>query len=112
MKGKLSWYQPVGRCHWIVFFSYVIGMLNYPELRWDIVTGDIHTVAVGFDEEENATFVMDILLFEGRTAEESLELTRMESQIPVESNMNEMFRVFVDGMQPIGSSLASAPVPS
>src|SRR5262245_12637423 len=32
VRGKLSWYQPWGRCHWISFCACAIGVLNYPEL--------------------------------------------------------------------------------
>src|SRR6516225_6680509 len=45
--GKLAWYQPLGRCHWIAFFSMAIGVLNYPDLDWQFMTGDLHTVPVG-----------------------------------------------------------------
>ena len=46
VKGKLSWYQPWGRCHWIAFFACAIGVLNSPDLDWEFVSGDRHTVAV------------------------------------------------------------------
>lgn len=32
--GKLSWYRPIGRCHWIALFSMAVGVLNYPHLDW------------------------------------------------------------------------------
>jgi hypothetical protein len=74
--GKLSWYRPCGCCHWIAFFSMAIGVLNYPELDWRFLTGDLHTVPVGFDSSGEPRVVMDILLFEGMTAEESIDLTK------------------------------------
>lgn len=95
VKGKLSWYQPVGRCHWIVFFSYVIGLLNYPGLRWDIATGDRHTVAVGYDADNDPEVVMDILLFDDITAEESLRRTTLMIEGIEPSNMDECYRRFV-----------------
>ena len=76
VEGKLSWYRPWGRCHWIAFFSMAIGVLNYPELDWRFLTGDLHTVPVGFDRDGKPKVVMDILLFEGMTAEESIDLTK------------------------------------
>jgi hypothetical protein len=72
-KNKLSWYQPWGRCHWIGFFAMAIGVLNYPELDWQFVSGSLHTVAVGRLNGEPKV-VMDILNFKRMNAEESLEL--------------------------------------
>jgi len=74
--GKLSWYQPLGRCHWIAFFSMAIGVLNYPDLDWRFVSGDLHTVPVGFDANGNPKVVMDILMFDRMSADESLALTK------------------------------------
>lgn len=72
IKGKLSWYQPLGRCHWISFFSMAIGAINYPDLRWKMMSGDLHTVPVGYDKSDDARVVMDILLFDSMTAEQSI----------------------------------------
>ena len=66
VKGKLSWYQPFGRCHHISYFSMAIGAAIYPELTWRFVSGDLHTVPVGYDDEGNPKVVMDILLFDSR----------------------------------------------
>jgi hypothetical protein len=96
VKGKLSWYQPVGRCHWIAFFSCAVGAVVYPHLRWDIVTGDLHTVAVGYDAAGDAAVVMDILLFDRISAEESLRLARREVDGIAPSDMDECFKIFVD----------------
>jgi hypothetical protein len=49
-----------------------IGVINYPELEWKFVSGRCHTVPVGYDENGQARVVMDILLFEDMTAEESI----------------------------------------
>lgn len=95
VKGKLSWYQPVGRCHWIVFFSYVVSLLNYPHLRWDIATGDLHTVAVGYERSGDPEVVMDILLFDEITAEESLRRTQLKVEGVEPSSMDEFFKMFV-----------------
>jgi len=78
VKGKLSWYQPLNRCHHIAFFSMAIGVLNYPDLDWRFVSGDRHTVPVGYDGEGNPRVVMDILLFEDHTAAESIALAQQD----------------------------------
>ncbi len=71
-KGTLAWYQPCRQCHGIAFFAMAIGVINYPKLRWKFVSGRCHTVPVGYDESGQARVVMDILLFEDMTAEESI----------------------------------------
>jgi hypothetical protein len=76
VKGKLSWYQPPGQCHYIAFFSMAIGVLNYPDLDWRFVSGDLHTIPVGYDAQGRPRVVMDILLFAFFDAEESLAFTR------------------------------------
>jgi hypothetical protein len=70
-KDKLSWYQPWGRCHYISFFSCALGVINYPELDWQFLSGPCHTVPVGSANGEPRV-VMDILLFKEQTAEESI----------------------------------------
>ncbi len=72
-KGTLRWYQPIGRCHAIAFFSIAIGVINYPELNWKFVSGDGHTIPVGYDEDGRPRVVMDILLFDDFSAEESID---------------------------------------
>lgn len=76
VQGKLSWYQPIGRCHWIAFFSMAIGVLNYPNLDWRFVSGELHTVPVGYDHDGHPKIVMDILLFDHKSAEESIANTQ------------------------------------
>jgi hypothetical protein len=49
-----------------------IGVLNYPLLDWRFVISDQHTVPVGFGADDTARVVMDILLFDEKTAEESI----------------------------------------
>jgi hypothetical protein len=75
VKGTLSWYQPLNRCHHISFFSMAIGVINCPELRWKrwkMLSGDVHTVPVGYDKDGAARVVMDILQFDSMTAEQSM----------------------------------------
>jgi hypothetical protein len=74
VKGKL--YQPLNRCHDISFFAMAIGVLNYPDLEWRFVSGDRHTVPVGYDAEGNPRVVMDILLFDFHSAEQSIALAQ------------------------------------
>ena len=76
VKSKLSWYQALNRCHHISFFSMAIGVLNYPDLDWRFISGDRHTVPVGYDAEGNPRVVMDILLFDSHTAEQSIALAQ------------------------------------
>ena len=77
-EGKLSWYQPFGKCHGISFFAMVIGVINFPELDWKFVSGRFHTVVVGYDHGGHAQVVMDILWFDESTAEESIEFAQMQ----------------------------------
>ena len=73
VEGKLSWYQPAGRCHFIALFSRVIGHINYPDLTWRILTNNRHSVPVGYGTDGEPRVVMDILHFAWFTAEQSLE---------------------------------------
>jgi hypothetical protein len=107
VEGKLSWYRPHGRCHWIVFFSYIIGLLNYPSLRWEIVSGDLHTIAVGYDANGDPNMVMDILLFDCMTGEDSIRHAGMTVEGSPETNMAEGYELFVDSMQRLLPSKAS-----
>ena len=78
VNGKLSWYQPWGRCHWIAPFAWVLGRRIYPDLRWGIYTGEIHTIAIGCEPDtENKRLIFDILNFKGQTAEESINQVEM-----------------------------------
>ena len=77
-KGTLAWYQPRRQCHEIAFFAMAIGVINYPKLRWKFVSGRCHTVPVGYDENGQARVVMDILLFEDMTAEESIRFALLK----------------------------------
>ncbi len=84
---KLSWYQPWGRCHWIVSFSRALGTKIFPHLRWGVMTSDRHSIALGVSpwtgtgrkvlgddtQAYEARVVMDILLFKTCTAVESLD---------------------------------------
>jgi hypothetical protein len=101
VNGKLSWYQPLNRCHHISFFSMAIGVLNYPELDWRFVSGDLHTVAVGYDAEGRPRVVMDILLFDHMTAEESLAHTqktyeRVKTSRETREEWEGTFQFFID----------------
>ena len=86
---KLSWYQPQGRCHWIAFFSMAIGVLNYPRLDWRFVSGDLHTIPVGYGADGKPVVVVDILLFEGMTAEQSLALAtkKLDDKVDAKAGM-------------------------
>jgi hypothetical protein len=104
VKGKLSWYQPLNRSHSIAFFSMAIGVLNYPELDWKFVSGDLHTVPVGYDPSGEARVVMDILLFDGLSAEQSLAHTRLqgsETSADVREDREAAFDFFVTEVLPL-----------
>ena len=77
-EGTLAWYQPSRQCHGIAFFAMAIGVINYPKLRWKFVSGRCHTVPVGYDENGQARVVMDILLFEDMTADESIRFALLK----------------------------------
>src|SRR5437667_12488810 len=49
-----------------------IGILNYPELDWKLVTGEEHTVPVGFGPCGEPIVVMDILCFRELSADQSI----------------------------------------
>lgn len=69
----LEWYRPHNRCHWISPFTWAIGRVIRPELQWGLYMSNRHTVSVGLDRDtDEFVVVMDILLFEENTAEESL----------------------------------------
>src|SRR4051794_2051642 len=48
LPGTLAWYQPFHCCHFIAFFSMAIGAFLYPELDWRFLSGDCHTIPVGY----------------------------------------------------------------
>jgi hypothetical protein len=73
VEGKLSWYQPAGRCHFIAPFSHAIGQIIYPDLSWKIVSNNRHSVAVGMAPDGTPRVVMDILNFSWFSAEMSME---------------------------------------
>jgi hypothetical protein len=75
VKGKLSWYQPLRRCHNISLFACAIGVLNYPQLDWQFICGGLHTVPVGSANGEYKV-VVDILNFKNLTAQESIDFAQ------------------------------------
>ena len=75
--GCLSWYQPWGRCHYIAPFSWALGMRLFPQMRWSFLSGELHTVVIGFEESpEVPEWVFDILLFKDHSADESLTFVK------------------------------------
>lgn len=76
-QGKLSWYQPWGRCHSIAPFAWAVAQKLCPNLRWGFLTSEWHTVAVGLDGDE-IELVADILLFKQRTAEQSVDFVKKQ----------------------------------
>lgn len=52
----------------------------YPALEWGFVSGKFHTVVVGHEDNwRHPKWVMDILLFRDRTANESLEFAALKN---------------------------------
>lgn len=70
--GKLSWYQPWGRCHAIAPFAWAVAKRLYPALTWGFLSSERHTVAVGLNAQDEIKMVADILLFKTFTAEQSI----------------------------------------
>ncbi len=109
VEGKLSWYQPLNRCHWIAFFSMAIGVLNYPDLDWRFVSTDLHTVPVGYGPDGEPKVVMDILLFEGMTAEESIALAMKKRKGADDTSCwEEAFQLYVAQIVPLLREAAEA----
>jgi hypothetical protein len=105
VKGKLSWYQPLNRCHYIALFSMAIGVLTYPDLDWRFVSGDRHTVPVGYDTEGNPRVVMDILLFDDHTAAESIALAQQDmptlrAPAKIRKLWGKLIQAFIDKVVP------------
>jgi hypothetical protein len=71
--GKLSWYQPWGRCHAIAPFGWAVSKRLHPELTWGFLTSERHTVAVGLNADDEIKCVADILLFKMFTAIQSID---------------------------------------
>ena len=79
-EGSLSWYQPWGRCHHIAPFCWALGQKIYPDLNWGFVSGDKHSVVVGWSEDwEQPERVLDILTFEEWSAQQSLDFARQQN---------------------------------
>ena len=75
--GKLSWFQPWGRCHSIAPFAWAVSQKLHPDLRWGFLSSEWHTVAVGLDGGE-IKIVADILLFKQKSAEQSVEFVKQQ----------------------------------
>lgn len=109
VKRKLSWYQPLNRCHWIAFFSMAVGVLNYPNLDWRFISGDLHTVPVGYGRNGQPAVVMDILLFDCKTAEESIAFAMQKSdKAPEGKGWNECFGAFLMKIVPLIHATSSS----
>ena len=100
VEGKLSWYRPLGCCHWISFFAMAIGVINYPKLTWRMVSGDLHTVPVGFGADGKPCVVMDILFFDEHTAEWSIARSQIRSDTENNRNWDIAFRIFEERFVP------------
>lgn len=101
--GSLSWYRPYGLCHYIAFFSMAIGVLAHPRLDWRFASGDLHTVPVGSEPGGGPAVVMDILLFDQNTAEESLALAAKKDDLGVnwDWRYNYFIGQFVPGLREV-----------
>jgi hypothetical protein len=71
-QGKLSWYQPWGRCHAIAPFAWAVAKRLYPRHRWGFLSSERHTIAVGLNAHDEIKMVADILLFKSHNAEQSI----------------------------------------
>ena len=69
---SVNWYRPYGFCWGIAPFCMELGRCIYPELEWEIITGDDHAVAVGF-KDDKPYMIFDILNFDTMSAREILD---------------------------------------
>ena len=98
IKGKppkpytLNWYRPWGFCWGIAPFCRELGKCIYPELRWRIVRGAEHTIAVGFKDDE-PYMIFDILNFDTMSAREILDLAGYKESNKKSRNTMEMDRL-------------------
>ncbi len=83
--------------------------MNYPDLDWRFLSGDLHTVPVGF-KNENPRLVMDILLFDSLTASESIELTQQKPACEVDhvgaAQLKQLYSLFVKHKVPATIALS------
>jgi hypothetical protein len=77
--GKLSWYQPWGRCHAIAPFAWAVAQRLYPKHAWAFLTSERHTVAVGLNAHDEIEMVADILLFKTLSAEQSVAFVNSDA---------------------------------
>ncbi|HVX15924.1 MAG TPA: hypothetical protein VHC22_32370 [Pirellulales bacterium] len=76
-EGCLSWYQPLGCCHYIAPFCWAVGRKLFPYLRWGFFSGKFHTAVIGDSNDwERPDWVMDILLFRRMSAQQSLDFAK------------------------------------
>jgi hypothetical protein len=79
-----------------------IGVLNHPSLDWQFVSGDLHTVPVGFGPGGDPQVVMDILLFERMSAEESIAHAMKKLDAAEEGDgLESYYEAFVRGTVPL-----------
>jgi hypothetical protein len=53
-----------------------IGVVTHPDIDWRFVSGDVHTVPVGYGPDREPCVVMDSLVFDHLAAEECIAHTR------------------------------------
>jgi hypothetical protein len=83
-----------------------------PRLDWRFVSGDLHTVPVGCGADGHPEVVMDILFFEGMTAEQSLALATEEvTSAPAAQGWDEGFQMFTSTMVPALRAVAGSHPP-
>jgi hypothetical protein len=77
----LIWYQPEGRCHWILPFSFMLGRKIYPNMKSGILSGKLHSIGLLFkDDWQKPEWLLDILLFNKRKPKESFSLASLEGE--------------------------------
>ena len=80
-KGCLSWYQPWGRCYWIAPFAYALAKHLFPDLRWGILAGDLHSIVIGYSDcWRSPEMVFDILLHRKMSADDSINHVRRNAR--------------------------------
>jgi hypothetical protein len=78
----LEWFQCFHGGHYLAPFLRELGERIFPELTWDIMTGDAHSLAYGTDETGNIKVLFDILNFKEMSAMELIELATPKDPDP------------------------------
>jgi hypothetical protein len=74
---SVGWYQCIHACYWLSPFCCALGEKIYPELDWQILENNRHSIAVGF-KDCWSYMVFDILNFETLALEDIMDFASDE----------------------------------